>query len=223
MKRTLTAVAVAAVMGGWSGMASADATGFGLGVKAGTLGFGAEVTKSFTPNWGARVGFNTAKFTTSGNQSHVDYDLGLKWSSAAALLDWYPFAGTFHVTGGYMLNSNEIDMTGKPDPTISNQFNINGTNYALTGLAGKVTFSDGGYLGIGWGNAGDGKGFGMSFELGALYQGSPKLKLTPSGSAALLNDPIFQTNLAAEQKSAEDSMSSYQWYPQVAIGISYAF
>lgn len=202
------------------GTAYAD-TGLGVGVKAGTLGLGVEMTKSLSPSFNVRVGVNQYKFTTVRTEGNIHYDMDLKWQSAAALLDWHPFQGSFRMTVGYVFNNNKIDMVATP--TGSSTYDINGTSYTLNSLTGDVTFENGGYFGIGWGNAGDGKGFGMSLEVGAVYQNSPKLKLTASGSSSVVNDPTFQANLKQEQANAESDMSSFKWYPQIALGVSYAF
>lgn len=201
-----------------AGAAQADA-GLGLGVKAGTLGLGAEITKSFTETINGRVGFNSYKFTTSGKEGDVDYDIDMKWQSTALLLDWHPGGGSFRLTAGYMLNGNKLEMTAKP----SANYDIGDNNYAVGDvgtLTGTVDMDNGPYVGLGWGNAGK-KGFGFSFELGAIYQGSPKVKLNASGMIA--TDPTFQADLAKEEQKAQDSLDSFKWYPQIALGLSYGF
>lgn len=205
-----------------AGAAQADA-GLGLGVKAGTLGLGAEITKSFTETINGRVGFNSYKFTTSGKEGDVDYDIDMKWQSTALLLDWHPGGGSFRLTAGYMLNGNKLDMKAKPTGT----YDIGGTPYdasEIASLTGSVTFSNGPYVGLGWGNAGK-AGFGFSVELGAVYQGAPDVTLSSqcSASALVCNDSTLAEDLAREQQKAKDSLDSFKWYPQIAIGISYGF
>lgn len=202
-----------------AGAAQAD-MGLGLGVKAGTLGLGAEITKSFTETLNGRVGFNSYKFTTSGKKGDVDYAIDMKWQSTALLLDWHPGGGTFRLTAGYMLNGNKLEMRAKP----AMSYTIGGTTYFATQVAditGTVDFSDGPYIGLGWGNAGR-KGFGFSFELGAIYQDAPKVKLSGTCTAAGFCN-TFYTDLAKEQQKAKDSLDSYKWYPQIALGLSYGF
>jgi len=201
-----------------AGAAQADA-GLGLGVKAGTLGLGAEITKSFTETLNGRVGFNSYKFTTSGKEGDVDYDIDMKWQSTALLLDWHPGGGSFRLTAGYMLNGNKLEMTAKP----TSQYTIGDNTYNLGDvgtLTGTVDMDNGPYVGLGWGNASK-KGFGFSFELGAIYQGSPKVKLNATGTLA--TDPTFQADMAKEEKKAQDSLDSFKWYPQIALGLSYGF
>lgn len=197
-----------------AGAAQADA-GLGLGVKAGTLGLGAEITKSFTETINGRVGFNSYKFTTSGKEGDVDYDIDMKWQSTALLLDWHPGGGSFRLTAGYMLNGNKLDMKAKPDSS----YKIGDSYFSVDNLGGTVDFSDGPYIGLGWGNSAR-KGFGFSFELGAMYQDSPKVKLSGTCTGICTG---FDDELVKEEKKAQDSLDSFKWYPQVAVGISYGF
>ncbi len=217
MKRSVIGgVMMAAMLA--TGAAQAE-MGLGLGVKAGTLGLGAEITKSFTETLNGRVGFNSYKFTTSGKEGDVDYDIDMKWQSTALLLDWHPGGGSFRLTAGYMLNGNKLEMTAKP----TSNYTIGDQTYTLAQvgtLTGTVDMDNGPYVGLGWGNAGT-KGFGFSFELGAIYQGSPKVNLNATGTLA--TDANFQTELTKEEKKAQDSLDSFKWYPQIALGLSYGF
>lgn len=206
---------------GMTAAAQADGSGLGVGVKAGTLGLGAEITKSFTPSINGRLGFNNYTFSTSGTESDIKYDIDLKWQSTALLLDWHPFEGSFRLTAGYIANGNKIDMDAKP----AAEYKVGDVSYDATDLAnlnGTVKFDSGPYVGFGWGNAGDGKGLGFSLEVGAVYQGSPNVSLRGS-CTDVVACADFDNQLAQEEKNAEDSMSEYKWYPQVALGISYAF
>jgi len=219
MKRAVMGGIMAAAMLSAGAVQAESVSGLGIGVKAGTLGLGADITKSITDTINARVGFNSYKFTTSGEEGDVDYDIDLKWQSTALLLDWHPGGGSFHLTAGYMLNGNKLDMRAKPTST----YTIGDTTYTqaeVGTLTGTVDMDDGPYIGLGWGNAAR-KGFGFSVELGALYQGSPSAQLTATGTLA--SDPLFQQELAKEEAKANDSLDSYKWYPQIAIGVSYGF
>lgn len=202
---------------GVSAAAVAEGSGLGVGVKAGTLGLGAEITKSFTSSINGRLGLNSYTFTTSGSESGIDYDTDLKWQSTAALLDWHVFEGSFRLTAGYVFNANKLEMTNTTGgPTVE----IGGNTYGITpgDLNGSVEFANGPYVGFGWGNAGDGKGLGFSLEIGALYQGSPDVSLTAAASTG-----ITAADLREEERQLEDSLKDFKWYPQVALGISYAF
>ena len=202
-----------------AGVAYADA-GLGIGVKAGTLGAGVELTKSISPSFNVRLGMNQYKFTSSGTKSGTDYDMDLKWASSDVLLDWHPFQGSFRLTGGYVFNSNKIDLN-TPQGGAYDINGITGTLSAGEYVSGEVKFDSGPYLGFGWGNAGDGRGLGFSLEIGALYQGSPKVSLATSST--LGGVPVSSSDRTAAEQKAADALSSFKWYPQVALGLSYAF
>lgn len=218
MKKSVIAGAMSVALLG-SGVVQAEA-GFGLGVKMGTLGMGAEFTKSITESFNARVGFNTYDFSDSGTEGDINYDIDLEWQSTALLLDWYPGSGSFRLTAGYIINGNELKMRAKPTGT----YNIGGTSYAsdIVSLTGNVTFSNGPYIGLGWGNAAR-AGFGFSFELGAVYQGSPELDLSGTCTAGSPTCDDFNADVAREEQQAQADLDEFKWYPQVAVGISYGF
>lgn len=218
MKKAALACAIAVALLG-TGAAQAE-TGFGVGVKGGMLGMGAELTKSITDTLNARIGFNTYDFSTSGTQDDVKYEIDMEWRTTALLLDWHPGGGSFRLTAGYILNSNELQLSAKP----ALEYTIGDVTYDasdVANLGGSVTFSDGPYIGLGWGNAAR-SGFGFSFELGAVYQGSPDLELTGTCTDVSVCG-TFDEELAEEEKAAQKDLDSYEWYPQVAIGISYGF
>lgn len=187
----------------------------------GTLGAGLEVAAGLTESINARFGFNQFTYNINIKETDVEYGADLKLQSATAILDWHPFQGTFRLSTGYVFNNNAIKMSGKPRG--ANSFEINGTMYTLDGLDGDVSFTNGAYLGMGWGNAGKGKGLGVSLDIGAIYQGSPELRLTARGSSAIIDDPTFRANLAREEAKTQDKMSSFKWYPVVTLGLSYTF
>jgi hypothetical protein len=90
-------------------------------------------------------------------------------------------------------------------------------------LSGKVDFDDiAPYVGIGWDTTfGKDNCFGLVFELGVLYQGSPDVNLVSSGPIA--SDPTFQAELAKETAALQDDLDEYKFYPVVAVGLSYRF
>jgi len=79
------------------------------------------------------------------------------------------------------------------------------------------------YAGFGWGNAvGKNKRLGVSFELGVVFQGSPDIELESTGGA-LSSSPALQAEIAKEEKKIEDDIDDFEYYPVIALGISYKF
>lgn len=196
---------------------AAGADGFGLGVKAGTLGLGVEGTFGVSPRVNVRAGINDYSLSRNETASGISYDGDLDLRSLALLLDWHPFAGTFRLTAGLMQNKNALKLTATPT---SNQ-EIGGMTYTpaqIGTLSGDVTFKKSvPYAGIGWGNAARHGRFGFNFELGAMFQGSPKVSLTASGGA------VSQADLASEAQSAEADLDEFKIYPVIALGFSFRF
>ena len=74
--------------------------------------------------------------------------------------------------------------------------------------------------------------FSTSFEIGAAYQGPPRVALNLSGSAcdptglncrSISSDPTIQSNIAAEQVKLNKSASPYKFYPVLSFGVGYRF
>lgn len=196
---------------------SAVADGFGLGVKAGTLGLGVEGTFGLSERLNVRVGVNHYSLSDNQTASGIQYDGKLDLQSGAVLLDWHPFAGAFRLSAGLMFDNNALRLTATP----TSPQDIGGTTYTpaqIGTLSGDVTFKKNvPYAGLGWGNAARHSRFGFNFEIGALFQGSPKVSLTASGGA------VSQTDLAAEAQSAEADLKNLKIYPVIALGFSFTF
>ncbi len=193
-----------------------------LGVKVSTLGLGLEAEKSFSDLIGGRLGVNYFTYDYNGTEDDIDYDFELNLKSLSVLLDWHPFQGSFRISGGAVFNGNTIDANAKSAET----FDIGNSTYtgAQVGtLTGKIDFENiAPYLGLGWDTSfGKDKSFGFLFELGVLYQGSPKVALSADGPIA--SDATFQNELAAEEKDLQSDLDVFKVYPVVAIGLSYRF
>lgn len=200
-----------------------EGMGLGVGAKVGTLGYGLELSKGITDYVNVRAGFNTYSYSTSKSESDVDYDLDADWRTTGLMLDVHPLAGSFRLTLGYVSNGNKITMKARPSAAT---YDIGGTTYNsadVASLTGKVTFGNGLFYGLGWGNAGDGKGLGFSFELGMLRQTpdlSLDLQLEP---AAAVLYPNLEQDVAREEADAQKDLEDFDNYPVIAVGISYSF
>ena len=203
-----------------------SASAAGIGVRAGTTGVGADIGWNLAPTLSARIGYSWLdNYTVDVDTTDVNYSGKLKISSVSGLLDWSPL-GPFRITAGIVGANNKVDVTGVPT---GGTFTINGITYAasdvgsLTGTVkpGKKTAP---YLGIGYGNVA-GAGVNFYFDIGVIFQGSPKSTLTatcgpavPAGQCAQL-----QNDVAAEQQSLNDKMSKYKYFPVANIGITIGF
>lgn len=208
---------------------SAQAEGFALALKGGTIGIGVEGTFRLSEQFNLRAqhtAFSTeVTESSSGGNNDLDFNLDLDLGMSALMIDYHPFSGSFRLTAGYAKNGNEF--TGSAVP--SGSYEIGDQVYSAADIGtvnGNIDFkSSAPYLGFGWGNAvSPDNGFGVSFEMGVLLQGAPKIKLTTSKQLA---DPALQQRLdadiAKEVASFEDDTKSFKAWPVVALGVSYQF
>lgn len=209
-----------------------------ISLQLGTTGLSVHGVGAITPEMNARIGvnyFNNYDFSTS--TKYVDWNLHLKLRTFDFLLDWFPWDSSFRFTSGLVLNRNEIEAQG----TYANvdgigigglpftSFVYQGVDYNVSQvgrLKGKIDFQPvSPYLGIGWGNAlKDGKGWGVSSDIGFLFQGSPTSR-TSAEDCTLPSRAceIVSVLLASEDQRLNDKLKRFRAYPVVRIGFNYRF
>lgn len=199
-----------------AGHAAAD--GFALGAKVSTLGLGLEGTTRLSDSFNLRGGINSYSRDFDETVDDIRYNADLDLKSAALLVDWHPFAGTFRVSAGLLHNKNEASLTATPtsDVTIGSRTY---TPSEVGTLSGDVKFKKSApYLGVGWGNAvSKANRFGFTAEIGALFQGKPDVTLRSS------NASVNQADLQREEQDFENQMDDFKVYPVLSIGFSYRF
>ena len=205
--------------------ASGAASAQGIGLRAGTLGVGGDVGWGIAPTLSARVGYSALNFTSHYDTSDVRYEGSVKLSNFSGLLDWSP-AGPFRLTAGLVGTGNKIDVSAIPS---GNLYTLNGNIYQASDVAnfsGMVEPKNAlaPYLGIGYGNVA-GAGVNFYFDLGVVFQGSPKASLSATCSSALSAAQCshLQSDVTAERYSLEQSLDKYRYYPVGQIGITVGF
>jgi hypothetical protein len=188
-----------------------------------TLGYGVSAGFGVTPLFGIRVAAHTGSYSRDLHKESIQYNGTLKLQNYGGLVDLYPFASGFRLSAGVFANSNKIDLASKPGQTIT----VNGVPYptaSVGNVTGDVKFKrTSPYGGIGWGTKPSGRGFGLTFDLGVLYQGSPKLTVQPHPTRPELVPASFSANLEAERAKTENDIKNYKYYPVVGIGFSFGF
>ncbi len=218
MNKTISAAVLGCVAISLAGAARAD---IGIAARVSTLGYGAELSYGFNKYFSLGVTANAVDADGTETVDNIEYNYTLDFSTYGALLHWHVFGGQFHITAGAFANDNELALDSAPPA---------GTlvgSYTTTGgesLAGTVTFSGTApYLGIGWGNRPEGS-FGMTLDIGAVYQGSPSITLSGScGSAPGCNQSTLDAAVVTERQQAEEDISDFKWWPVVALGLYYRF
>ena len=203
-----------------------------VGLKAGTLGAGAELDAGLSPHLSFRLAANGYSRSERREASGIEYDATADLRTAEALLDLHPGGGGFRLTGGLAYNGNKAH--GSSLTPASGFYPIGDLQVpaALLGhLDGKIEFDSlAPYAGLGWGNRfGAGNRLGFSFDLGVLYQGKADVTLTPvfASTSPIPSIPIAQAVLNAElrkeEADIEDDLADYQYYPVLSLGLTYRF
>jgi hypothetical protein len=189
-------------------------SGAALTAKASTLGLGADLNLSLSDSMAARFGFNSGSYY-SATSNITGYDADVLLQTINAMVDWYPFEGSFRTSGGLFYNNNKATFTAIPGPS---GIIIGGST--LSSLESTVTFNAvAPYLGIGWGNpVAKDKGWGLTTDIGVLFQGTPNVDLV---GTCVLNCTNFPNDLAAEQARLEDEVKNFKYWPVLSIGITY--
>ena len=203
-----------------TGVVHADDSNFGIGVKAGTLGLGLEGRWSALPIVDFRLGINAYDLDTTETFSGIRYEGTLDLETIYLTANVNFPVSPFRITAGVFSNGNELNLTS----AVAGNVIIGGDLYTDTEvgvLSTNTSFdSTASYLGFGLDFELFGKA-GLNFDLGLLWQGEPVVSLDASGT--LLNDPVFQASLAAEQEALADDISDFKAYPVVSLAFVYNF
>ena len=136
-------------------------------------------------------------------------------------VDLHPFKSPFRLSAGILRNNNGLNGDSRPTSNVT----IGDTSYTpaqvgvlTTAVGFKQTAP---FFGLGWDWSRKKRHFGMSFDIGVLDQGSPRVTLR--GSGTLLGDPAFQQDIAAEQTQLRDSLSDLDLLPYATVGFVIRF
>lgn len=217
----------------------------GFAVKASLLGVGAELAARVSHRSNVRAGYNVLGYSRTFDKDGISYSGHLSFRTFEAHYDFFPWAGSFHVSGGL------VDYIGNPISANAlipqdSSFTLGGHTYYgapapnQPSAHGRVNFNQvSPSVTVGWGNLvhRDSKHFAVPFEIGVIFQGSPKSTLElagnvcdqPSTSGILANcrpvasDPTVQSNILSEQTKLNKSMKPFKYYPIISIGFGYTF
>jgi hypothetical protein len=107
---------------------AAKTSGWAITPEIGTLGLGASVTKSVTPNLNARVGVNAFSYGIDLEETDVKYKADLNLLNVSTLVDYHPFKNSgFRLTGGVVFNNNKVE--GNAQARNNQEFEFNGNTY----------------------------------------------------------------------------------------------
>jgi hypothetical protein len=220
MKRTI----VASTLVLW-GLGAGQAHAWGLGVRAGAQGLGADLGLPLGDDWSLRFGVSAFDWNRSLNVTDVRYDAKLRLQNASALLEWHPL-GPFRLSAGIVPTRNRIEVRGEP---IDTRYRINGTVYdaaEIRDLRGEIRTgrSLAPYIGLGYGIVAR-RGFNVYIDLGAIYQGSPTARLSAGCGPSLTVERCAQLkrDVRAEQRELAASVRNFKWFPVANVGVTIGF
>ena len=215
---------------------------FGLGVKVGLLGAGAEIAARVNSHSNLRAGFNVLGYSRTFNKDGVSYSGHLSFRTIEAHYDVFPFAGKFHISGG-MLDYIGNPITANALIPGDKNFTLGGVTYysdpaVPAGANGRVNFNQvSPTVTFGWGNlVRENHHFSVPIELGVAFQGSPKSTLGLTGqvcnqpstspigrTCTPTTDPTVASNVVAEETKLNNSMKPFKFYPIISVGFGYKF
>ncbi|HEX6994105.1 MAG TPA: hypothetical protein VF339_08150 [Gammaproteobacteria bacterium] len=193
-----------------------------LAAKAGLLGLGVEYTHSIGDLWAVRVGWNGSQVGFDAEESGIEYDFDVVWDSFAVGVDLHPTRGPLRLFAGLLRNDNRLEAEALLDDEIT----VGDTTYAADDvgtLFGRVAFDDSAaFAGVGWDwSRRRARGVGVSFDIGVVSQGSPKVTLRASGPIA--DVPQFEDDIAAEEAELTDAVDDFDLLPFASIGVVFRF
>jgi len=210
----------------------------GIGVKVSTLGVGGEAALPLAHRANVRVGANFFNYSHSFDKDGVTYKGTLNLRSAQATYDFFPM-GEFHISPGVLLyNGNSLtanaSVPGGQSFTLSNTTYVSDGTDPVGGTGKLTTYKTAPMLLVGFGNLvpRSSRHFTASFEIGAAYQGPPRIALNLTGSAcdstglncrSIASDPTIQSNIQAEQSKLEKKASPFRFYPVISFGLGFKF
>ncbi len=216
----------------------ADGSRFGLAFKTSTLGLGGDLALRIVRPINLRVGFGTFRYTADLRHDGTAYRGSLHLRSVQTVVDWFPFAASFHVSPGVVFhNGNRITAIATPPPgqvqTAGNLAYISDPQNPLTGKAQAKVGSAAPMLLVGFGNLVPRRHhFSYSVDLGVVYQGHPKSNFTLQGGACdssgtfcgnVSDDVGAQATVRSAQHELEKSVSFMRFYPVASIEFGYRF
>jgi hypothetical protein len=209
----------------------------GVGVKVSTLGIGGEVALAVSHRSNVRLGFNAFSYAHRFDKDGATYQGNLDLRSAQATYDLFLLRWLHFSPGVLLYNGNKV--TASVSVPGGQTFTLNNTNYVSDAAdpiagTGKLTVYKVAPMALfGIGNlVPRSRHFSTSFEIGAAYQGPPRVALNLSGSAcdstglfcrSVSSDPTIQSNIVAEQAKLNKSASPYKFYPVLSFGVGYKF
>jgi hypothetical protein len=216
-----------------------------VGAQVGIFGIGANAKYKINDQFGVRASFDMFSvndYEIEDDETNTKYNFDLKLQDIMITGDYHPWKGAFKTSAGLIVNSSALD--GEITPATSQEFEFQGHTYSTDDIAkvnAKVDFDPvAPYVGIGWDTSFNKlKGFGFTFDIGVIYQGSAQVdytvnykELEKTGNATVdqaaedIRDELIQNinqDLEKEKVSLQEELDKYELLPYISIGFNYKF
>ena len=218
MTSTPLRYALAAALGVWAlAPAQAGEVYVGLGLPGVGLGYAQPLNPSFTVRGDF---FTLGKRDLTETESGIRYTGNYRLQRGALLADWFPFEGSFRLTGGAAFNTYKMTLDASGAGGTLTIGDRTYTTTAADGLTVQVKFpKTTPYIGIGWGHQ-VGSGLRFSADVGAAI-GRATVSAVARGQLAA--QPDIQSNIDKELVELRDGVGKVKAIPQLSLGIGYSF
>jgi len=199
----------------------AQGRGWALNAKVGTLGIGADLSRSIIPRvLNLRAGGSFFSYSTDLSTEGIDYSAELKLGAVPIAVDVFPFKNWFRLGGGVIINLNEAHGTGDPSTGTVTIGDGEYTSQDIGQVDAKVKFNRAApYFGFGFNNPIKRYGhFGFFVDLGFMYHGTPVASMTTTKIV-----PGLQTEIDKEIQEINEDIKDFKFFPVVQMGLSYRF
>ena len=209
--------------------ASGHAAEIAAGPRAGTTGAGLDLAFRIHDSAHLRLAASSWSHDTTFTVDGLEYDADATLAAGLLLLDWYPTGGGFRVSLGGGWNGTEADVSTPLVGLLNREIpDLPPLTIDLGTAAGTASGDElvPAVL-LGWGNPFRGGRWGVSFEIGALYQGEPDVELEARTSFPIEQIPGGSAEvarlLAEEEAALEDELDEYTVLPIVAFAVTWRF
>ncbi|WP_353070856.1 hypothetical protein [Tunturiibacter gelidiferens] len=208
-----------------------------FGIKANTLGAGAELATPLFGRFNLRSGVNFLAFAYPFGIDGVNYNANLHFKSSQSTLDWFPGGHAFHISPGILYSKNTVSSAATVPAgqnfTLGDQSFINSVGDPVHGnmsLAYPRTLSP--MLLLGFGNIlpRNSRRLSVPMEFGVAYTGAATINVNLTGTACT-NDGCtsfggnseVQASLTQEIHKINEDLKKVPVYPILSLGVAYHF
>lgn len=196
-----------------------------VGVSGGTTGLNGEVSFKANRFIHLRGGYNYFQYDLDDGYEDIDYSGELDLSNFGAFVDLHPFGNSFLLTGGAFIGDKGLNLVAESSSTyeIGDQTFTSaqiGTLHLDAELESTAPF-----VGLGWDTTFQNDNtWGFKIMAGAMFTGTPGVDLyTVGGTRTPAEDAALQQEIAEEEANLQDDVDSYEVYPVVQLGLTFAF